>query len=295
MKPTSHSSDRSPRDGAAAWLPAELACALAHGVFALAFQPLVDLRSGRVSGCEALIRWYHPQRGTISPAAFIPAAEESGRIVAIGEWVPAQACAQARLWPEEVRLAVNLSPVQLASPGLIQAVRDALARAELPPRRLELEITETAPLPDGAKALTALHLLRELGVRSALDDFGTGYASLGYLRCFLFDRIKIDQSFVRDLASGQEPDAGTIPRAIMRLGTELSMGTKAEGIETPAQRDLLARLGCLEGQGFLFSRPRPAAEIPGLIARLTRFCPSPAPPARKMTATRKILAAAMPG
>ena len=291
MKPLSYPPDSNPHDSAAAWLPAGLARALLYGEFALAFQPLVDLRNGRVSGCEALIRWHHPRRGTIPPATFIPAAEECGLIVPIGEWVLAEACAQARLWPEEVRLAVNLSPVQLASPGLIELVRDALARAALAPGRLELEITETVPLPDGAQALSVLHRLHDLGVRIALDDFGAGYASLGSLRAFPFDRIKIDQSFVHDLADGQEPDADTILRAIMRLGAELGMATTAEGIETKAQRDQLARLGCLEGQGYLFSRPRPAAEIPGLIARLNRSFASPALPASRMPATGKVLAA----
>ncbi len=240
-------------------LERDLREALVRHEFEVFYQPVFQLQDRRLSGFEALLRWRHPDRGLVSPAEFIPVAEELGLIVPVGAWVLAQACTDAATWPIEIRVAVNLSPVQFYSPGLVAAVQRALQVSGLPAHRLELEITESALLQDSKTVLATLHELRALGLRTALDDFGTGYSSLSYLRSFPFDRLKIDQSFVREMT--QRPDCRTIVRSVLDLSRELGMSTTAEGVETEDQLDLLSRDGCTEVQGFLFDRPRPAADI----------------------------------
>jgi diguanylate cyclase (GGDEF)-like protein/PAS domain S-box-containing protein len=227
------------------------------------YQPLVDLASGRITGFEALVRWPHPERGMISPAEFIPVAEETGLINAVGALMLHRACADAALWPDDVRVAVNLSPLQFGAGNLLSLVMDALKRSGLPAKRLELEITETLLLEKSGQVQATLHALRALGVRISMDDFGTGYSSLSYLRSFPFDKIKIDQSFVRDL--GTNRDAQAIVRAIISLGAGLGVTITAEGVETESELSCLRAEGCHEGQGFLFSRARPNAEIIGLL------------------------------
>lgn len=241
---------------------------LAAGEFELFYQPIVNLATDRISGCEALIRWHHPEKGLVPPSSFIPLAEELGFIVQLGDWAIRQACATAARWPDDVKIAVNLSPVQFRSPGLMQTVVGALAASGLSPARLELEITETILLEDNETTLATLYQLRELGVRIAMDDFGTGYSSLSYLQSFPFDRIKIDRSFITDISDGV--GSLNIVRAVAALATGLGMETTAEGVETEQQRDTVRTEGCTEMQGFLFSRPRPAQEIeelyfPGLL------------------------------
>ena len=243
----------------------DLRHAFAKGQFELYYQPLVDVAQDRIIAFESLLRWRHPERGMISPADFIPVAEDIGLIVGLGEWVLRQACAEAASWPSDVKVAVNLSPVQFRSRNLVQAVIGALAQSGLSPRRLELEITESVFLAETEANLATLHQLRDLGVRISMDDFGTGYSSLSYLRSFPFDKIKIDRSFVQDLA--QRPDCLAIVRAITGLGRSLNITTTAEGVETQAQLDWLRAEGCNEVQGYLFSAARPADEINALLAR----------------------------
>jgi diguanylate cyclase (GGDEF)-like protein/PAS domain S-box-containing protein len=227
------------------------------------YQPLIDLSSGRITGLEALVRWPHPERGMISPAEFIPVAEDTGLINALGGLMLHRACMDAAEWPDDVRVAVNLSPLQFRTGNLLALVNDALRQSGLPARRLELEITETLVLEKSSQVLATLHALRALGVRISMDDFGTGYSSLSYLRNFPFDKIKIDQSFVRDLGSNR--DAQAIVRSIISLGTGLGVTITAEGVETEAELSRLRTEGCHEGQGFLFSRARPNAEIVSLL------------------------------
>jgi diguanylate cyclase (GGDEF)-like protein/PAS domain S-box-containing protein len=233
--------------------------ALVSGQFELHYQPVVNLQSNKVCGLEALVRWRHPERGLVSPAQFIPLAEEIGFIVPLGEWVIRQACNTATRWPDDVKVAVNLSPVQFRNASLLQTVVNALAASGLPPRRLELEITETTLLQDGEVTLAMLYKLRELGVGIAMDDFGTGYSSLSYLQSFPFSRIKIDRSFVKDIGEGT--GSLNIVRAVAALAKGLGMETTAEGVETQLQRDKVASEGCTEMQGYLFSKPLPAHEI----------------------------------
>ena len=227
------------------------------------YQPLVDLSTGCITGLEALVRWPHPERGMISPADFIPVAEETGLINALGGLMLHRACMDAAGWPGDVRVAVNLSPLQFRTGNLLALVNDALRQSGLPAHRLELEITETLVLEKSSQVLATLHALRALGVRISMDDFGTGYSSLSYLRNFPFDKIKIDQSFVRDLGSNR--DAQAIVRSIISLGTGLGVTITAEGVETEAELGCLRAEGCQEGQGFLFSRARPNAEIVNML------------------------------
>ena len=238
--------------------------ALARNEFRLVFQPLFNLKEGRICGLEALIRWYHPERGTIPPADFIPIAEEVGLIVPIGDWVLREACRAAVSWPEDIHIAVNLSTVQFRNRNLYQHVKTALDESGLQAERLELEVTESLLLVDNASTLKTLFDLRKLGVRISMDDFGTGYSSLSYLRSFPFDKIKIDRSFVHDMSTGEDSQA--IVKAVIGLGRSLGMSTAAEGVETEAQLDLVRRQGCTEVQGFLFSPPLPAAAIDRLFA-----------------------------
>jgi diguanylate cyclase (GGDEF)-like protein/PAS domain S-box-containing protein len=241
----------------------DLRDAIQNDVLRPYYQPLVDLSTGRITGFEALVRWPHPERGMISPAEFIPVAEETGLINALGGLMLRRACTDAALWPDDVRVAVNLSPLQFRVGNLLSVVMDALKQSGLPAKRLELEITETLLLEKSSQVLATLHALRALGVRISMDDFGTGYSSLSYLRSFPFDKIKIDQSFVRDLGSNR--DAQAIVRAIISLGIGLGVTITAEGVETEAELSCLRAEGCHEGQGFLFSRARPNVEIVGLL------------------------------
>ncbi|MCA1427251.1 EAL domain-containing protein [Bradyrhizobium sp. NBAIM16] len=242
----------------------ELRDAIQNDVLRPYYQPLIDLASGRITGFEALVRWPHAERGMVSPAEFIPVAEDTGLINPLGGLMLRRACLDAAAWPDDVRVAVNLSPLQFRSGNLLSMVTDALKHSGLPPRRLELEITETLLLEKSAQVLATLHALRALGVRISMDDFGTGYSSLSYLRSFPFDKIKIDQSFVRDLAANREAQA--IIRSIVSLGKGLGVTITAEGVETEAELSCLRAEGCHEGQGFLFSKARPNAEIVSLLA-----------------------------
>jgi diguanylate cyclase (GGDEF)-like protein/PAS domain S-box-containing protein len=241
----------------------DLRDAIQNDVLRPYYQPLIDLSTGRITGFEALVRWPHAERGMISPAEFIPVAEDTGLINALGGLMLRHACMDAAIWPDEVRVAVNLSPLQFRGGNLLSVVMDALKQSGLPPKRLELEITETLLLEKSSQVLATLHALRALGVRISMDDFGTGYSSLSYLRSFPFDKIKIDQSFVRDL--GANPDAQAIVRSIISLGMGLGVTITAEGVETEAELSCLRSEGCHEGQGFLFSRARPNVEIVGLL------------------------------
>ncbi|MBN8989805.1 MAG: EAL domain-containing protein [Rhizobiales bacterium] len=242
----------------------DLRRAFAKGEFELHYQPLVDIAANRISGFESLLRWRHPDKGMVSPADFIPVAEDIGLIVGLGEWVLREACSEAVKWPAEIKVAVNLSPVQFRSRNLVQAVISALAHSGLSPRRLELEITESVFLAETEANLAILHQIRELGVSISMDDFGTGYSSLSYLRSFPFDKIKIDRSFVKDLA--QRSDCVAIVRAISGLGRSLNITTTAEGVETTDQLDWLRAEGCNEVQGFLFSAAKPASELAALLS-----------------------------
>ncbi|MCA1438158.1 EAL domain-containing protein [Bradyrhizobium sp. BRP20] len=242
----------------------ELRDAIQNDVLRPYYQPLIDLSSGRITGFEALVRWPHAERGMVSPAEFIPVAEDTGLINPLGGLMLRRACLDAAAWPDDVRVAVNLSPLQFRSGNLLSMVTDALKHSGLAPRRLELEITETLLLEKSAQVLATLHALRALGVRISMDDFGTGYSSLSYLRSFPFDKIKIDQSFVRDLAANREAQA--IIRSIVSLGKGLGVTITAEGVETEAELSCLRAEGCHEGQGFLFSKARPNAEIVSLLA-----------------------------
>ncbi|WP_426410351.1 bifunctional diguanylate cyclase/phosphodiesterase [Bradyrhizobium ganzhouense] len=246
-------------------LELDLRQALARGEFEVHYQPLVDLSANVVTGCEALLRWSHPERGMVSPADFIPVAEDTGLISEIGEWVLKQACTEAASWPGDIHIAVNVSPVQFRSKTLALKVAAALAESGLAPGRLELEITETVLIRDDEEALTILQQLRELGVRIALDDFGTGYSSLSYLHRFPFDKIKIDRSFISDI--GEPEDSSPIVQAVVHMAAARHMATTAEGVETEAQRDVLRRLGCSQMQGWLFSPAVPAAKLKQLLSK----------------------------
>jgi diguanylate cyclase (GGDEF)-like protein/PAS domain S-box-containing protein len=236
------------------------------------YQPLVDLKTGQITGFEALVRWHNPERGFVSPGEFIPVAEETGLISPIGGLVLRCACGEAARWPDPVRVAVNLSPLQFRTGNLLAMVMDALNQSGLPAKRLELEITETLLMDKGDQVLATLHALRSLGVHISMDDFGTGYSSLSYLRSFPFDKIKIDQSFVRGLAANY--DAQAIVRAIVNLGKGLGVTITAEGIETESELSFLRAEGCHQGQGFLFSKARPNDEVMRLLAAQRRDNPT---------------------
>jgi diguanylate cyclase (GGDEF)-like protein len=240
-------------------LEMDLRKALASEQFELHYQPLVVLETNEVNGFEALLRWNHPTRGLISPADFIPIAEETGLIVPLGEWVLKAACTEAVEWPDHIKVAVNLSPAQLNCRNLVSMVTAALNDTGMPAHKLQLEITETVLLQNTFTTLATLHELRKMGVQIALDDFGTGYSSLSYLRSFPFDKIKIDRSFIQDLSNGAEPLA--IVNAVAGLAKCLNMTSTAEGVETQQQMDVLQSIGCTEMQGYLFSHARPAHEI----------------------------------
>jgi diguanylate cyclase (GGDEF)-like protein len=249
-------------------LEVDLRRALSAGEFHLEFQPQINLAHNKIVGMEALLRWTHPERGPISPTEFIPVAEETGLIVPLGEWVLRQACAEAARWPADVRLAVNLSPVQFRNRAMVTTITHALAAARLPADRLELEITEAMLMQKDEASVGMLHQLRALGVRIAMDDFGTGYSSLSYLRSFPFDKIKIDQIFIADVDSNA--DSATIVKTIAALGAAMGIETTAEGIETAKQLKLVRLAGCTEGQGFLIGRPTTAAEARKLMRQFQR-------------------------
>ncbi len=248
-----------------------LRAALATGELRVVFQPLVGLKENRVTCLEALLRWRHGERGDISPAEFIPVAEETGLIVPIGEWVLREACRTAAAWPADTRVAVNLSPVQFKNKRLFETVQAVLRETGLPPTRLELEITESLLLDDNEHTLQTLHRLRAIGIRISMDDFGTGYSSLSYLRAFPFDKIKIDRSFMRDL--DKRGDSLAIIKAVIGLGQSLGMSTTAEGVETEEQLKAVREQGCSEVQGFLFSPPLEAGQVAALLARETAPVP----------------------
>lgn len=228
------------------------------------FQPVVEARQGSVVGFEALVRWTHPDMGPISPAKFIPVAEEARLIGPIGEWVLRTACKEAACWPEDIRIAVNVSAQQLTHPSFVGAVVSALAQSGLEARRLELEVTESVFVNADTGALKILDQLRGLGVQLSLDDFGTGYSSLGYLSRTRFDTIKIDRSFVVG-ASNNKAESLAIMRAVVTLAESLDMATTAEGVETEAELAMVRGLGCHKIQGFYFGRPMPAAEAAALF------------------------------
>jgi diguanylate cyclase (GGDEF)-like protein len=246
-------------------LEIDLRRALALREFSLEYQPQYNLKTETITGMEALLRWKSPSRGSVSPADFIPMAEETGLIVQIGEWVLRTACREAASWPAPLTIAVNVSAVQFTDANLIPATISALAESGIAPSRLELEITESVLIQDHTATLKTLQALRDLGVRISMDDFGTGYSSLSYLQSFPFDKLKIDQSFVR----GGEFDASksAIVRAIAAMGSSLGMSTTAEGVETEEQLANILASGCTDVQGYLISRPLSVDKLPDLFSR----------------------------
>ena len=248
-------------------LELDLRDALALDQFELHYQPLIDLRSGRITTCEALMRWKHPERGWVPPSVFIPVAEETGGIIALGEWALHRACVEAATWPRDVKIAVNLSPVQFKDRSLALHVVSALAKSGLSAQRLELEITERVLLDESEGTLATMEQFKQLGVGMSLDDFGTGYSSLNYLQKFPFHKIKIDQSFIRDL--GQERDARAIIGAVVSLGVGLDKVVVAEGIETEEQMKLVTAQGVHEGQGYYFGRPMSGEAIRARLETVT--------------------------
>ncbi|HET6942331.1 MAG TPA: EAL domain-containing protein, partial [Sphingomicrobium sp.] len=244
-------------------LETDLRLALERGEFELFYQPLFDLESNRIGSFEALIRWNHPERGLVSPADFIAVAEETGIIVPMGAWALQEACRQASRWPDDVRVAVNVSPVQFHRGGLNETIMQALALSRLQPNRLEIEITESVFLDGSDQILKLLHSLRSIGVRVALDDFGTGYSSLSYLQSFPFDKIKIDRSFIENILT--RPGASAIVAAITELAHALGMETTAEGVEDKAQLAELRSRGCSSVQGFLFAKPMRVRDVEKLF------------------------------
>jgi diguanylate cyclase (GGDEF)-like protein len=245
-------------------LERDMRSALANGEFELHYQPFANVKSGELSGCEALLRWHHPQRGLVLPAEFIPLAEETGLIVPVGEWVLRTACAEAAKWPVNLKIAINLSPAQFRSKELVPIIVGALASSGIAPQRLELEVTETVIMHDSEAVFAALGQLHKLGVRIALDDFGTGYSSLSFLQKFPFDKIKIDRSFVDEL-SGAKEESRLIARAVVRFAASLGKTTTAEGVETQEQLDILRAEACVEMQGYYLSRPIPGSEIAQIL------------------------------
>ncbi len=234
----------------------------------LHYQPIIDLQRNVITGFEALARWRHPEKGMVPPTVFIPVAEDSGLILSLGAWALREACSNAARWPSHLKIAVNLSPVQFSAPNLFETIDSILAETGLPPRRLELEITERIFMDNSEKTLSALHRLKQLGVCISMDDFGTGYSSLSYLRSFPYDKIKVDRAFVSDLAEGTEHVV--IVQAVVSIARALGMTTTAEGVETVGQKEFLAALGCNEAQGYLFSAPVPIEKVPEIIATWSR-------------------------
>lgn len=251
---------------------ADLRSALAEGEFSLAYQPIVSAATGAITSCEALLRWQHPSLGPVSPAAFIPLAEETGTISPIGAWVLDTACRQAAAWPEFCRVSVNVSPVQLQDPGFADRVAAALRASGLAACRLELELTEGVPMGDVGVALEGVAAIRALGISIALDDFGTGFSSLGYLQRFAFDRLKIDRTFIRGL--GEAPESWFLVRTMHDIAHHFGMAVTAEGIETEDEARMLREIGATDLQGFLFSRPIPGAAATSLLREQAHGLPS---------------------
>ena len=249
-------------------LEQDLRKAIAENEFELYFQPLVSLGKGQITGFEALIRWNSPTRGMVSPAQFIPVAEEVGLIIQIGEWVLGEACRCAMSWADPLKVAVNVSTTQFSGRNLVHVVSQALTESGLDPARLELEITESVMVQDFDSALSILHQIKKLGVGIAMDDFGTGYSSLSYMRSFPFDKIKIDQSFIREI--GNKVESTAIIRAVTGMCESLGITVTAEGVETRQQLNLLRAERCTEIQGYLISKPRPARDIPGVISEFRK-------------------------
>ncbi|MGE7417953.1 putative bifunctional diguanylate cyclase/phosphodiesterase, partial [Methylobacterium tarhaniae] len=245
----------------------DLRHAVERGELRVVYQPQMAIDSGTVVGFEALLRWHHPERGTVPPDLFIPISEETGSILGIGEWVLRESCREAASWDNPLRIAVNVSAVQLHAPGFAELVHEVLFTTGLAPARLELEITETALVRDPVRALATLRRIKALGVRIAMDDFGTGYSSLSNLRAFPFDKIKIDRSFIRAVDVNRETAA--IMRAVLGLGRGLGLPVLAEGVETKAELDFLGAEACHEAQGYLLGRPGPIA----LFSEHTRETP----------------------
>jgi EAL domain-containing protein (putative c-di-GMP-specific phosphodiesterase class I) len=252
--------------------------AVERGEFTLFFQPQMDLDSGAFSGAEALLRWIHPEHGAVSPAVFIPIAEENGQIIAIGDWVLQQACRQAATWAQPIKIAVNISAVQLRQRNLAERIAEILAESGLPPERLEVEVTESSFMADLDLSLAVLRDIQALGVSIALDDFGAGFSALASLRLYPFDRIKLDRGFTSDLATSEE--ARAIVHSVLMLGQSLGTPVLAEGVETEEQLVFLQSAGCRTIQGFLYSRPVPATDLtrlmlappcarPGTLSRLS--------------------------
>jgi diguanylate cyclase (GGDEF)-like protein len=240
--------------------------AVERNAFELHYQPIIDLRRHAISEFEALVRWRHPEKGLVPPSLFIPIAEDTGLILRLGEWVLREACQAALRWPEDIAVAVNLSPVQFSVPNLADTIEQVLAETGLPASRLEIEITESLFLDKTDATISTLHRLKALGIRVALDDFGTGYSSLSYLQSFPFNKIKVDRSFVADL--GAKKQQSVIVQAIVNIARALGMRTTAEGVETYEQLTFVEALGCNECQGYLFSGPVTSDRIPELMSTL---------------------------
>jgi diguanylate cyclase (GGDEF)-like protein len=254
-------------------LELDLRRAVERGEFQLYYQPIVDLKQNKVAGVEALMRWNHEERGFVSPVEFIALAEETGLIVQLGAWALRRACKDAVRWPSHMKVAVNLSPVQFRNANLVSIVDEALTMSGLDPSRLELEITESVLLGSNSQNLATLNRLRQRGVRISLDDFGTGYSGIGYFRAFQFDKVKIDQSFVRDMRT--HPESRAIIKAAVGLGANLGICTTAEGVESVEQLEYLLGEGCTEVQGFLFSTPQPRDDLIATVERIESLQPQP--------------------
>jgi len=239
--------------------------AIERNALELHYQPIMNLKDNSISGFECLARWRHPVRGMVPPAVFIPIAEDSGLILSLGEWALREACRAAAQWRGDLKIAVNLSPVQFSSPNLVETIAAILAETGLAASRLELEITERIVMDKTGSTPMMLRRLKQLGVRIALDDFGTGFSSLSYLRSFPFDKIKVDRAFISDLGAGAEHLV--IVQAVVSIARALGMTTTAEGVEQAGQQEFLAALGCNEAQGYLFSPPVPLEKVPELVAR----------------------------
>jgi predicted signal transduction protein with EAL and GGDEF domain len=249
-------------------LEGELRSAVRGGELQLHYQPIVDLKTGRVAAMEALVRWQHPERGMLSPDEFIAIAEATGLIITMGNWIVLEACRTAASWPDDVKVAVNVSPVQMQAPGAALGFLNALKVSGLPAHRLELEITENVFAGKTEHVVEFVRLIREAGIGLTLDDFGTGYSSLSYIREFDFSKIKIDRSFVSGLTDGDR--ASAIVAAVADLARRLAMPVVAEGIETVAEAERVRSLGCTHGQGYLFSKGVPASAVPALFVQPVR-------------------------
>jgi EAL domain-containing protein (putative c-di-GMP-specific phosphodiesterase class I) len=251
-------------------LQQDLRNAIARNEFDLHYQPQAHI-GGEITGFEALVRWHHPRFGMVGPSTFIPLAEESGTICALGEWILRTACREAASWPRPLRIAINLSPVQFQRGDLTKLVHEVLLETGLSPSRLELEITEGVLISDFTGVVSTLRKLKNLGVRIAMDDFGTGYSSLSYLQSFPFDKIKIDQAFIANLGHSQQ--AVAIIRAVIALGRGLELPVVAEGVETEEQLEFLAKENCNGIQGYLIGRPKPIAEYAEMVGREPKQSP----------------------